>query len=161
MQRIYPTTLFTAPHFIRNYDEDGTEEKIKIRIDETGEYYELPKQCHFAINIIGIHRNAKFWVKPNEYYEHIDMMKPHLRFWIDDNMRFKPHKSLFVFSFGKRECVGKAVAIKNLFVILSALMMRYKFSVPDPSNFVIPTIDSNLLTPAPCKIRIEKRVNSM
>ena len=84
-------------------------------------------------------------------------MKPHLKFWIDDNNKFKPHKSLCIFSFGKRECVGKQVAIKNLYVILSALMLRYKFSVKEAENFKIPTNESNVFAPGPCKIIIERR----
>ena len=84
-------------------------------------------------------------------------MRPHLEFWIDENGKFKTHKSLFVFSFGKRECVGKQVAIKNLYVILSALMMRYKFSVNDPKSFEIPVDEANLLTPAPGTVQIARR----
>eukprot|EP01084_Bolivina_argentea_P189506 325880_1 len=149
--RIYPPATTTAVRFLP-YDA----EPIKIGMD-SNESYEINSNTVFVINTVGIGRNPAFWVKNKDKINNVNMKEIHFDFWIDENGLFKQNKSLTTFSMGRRECLGKQVALRNMYVVLAALMLRYKFSVEDYVHWEIPEIDDVLITPGNAKISVIKR----
>merc|ERR1712129_397278 len=87
----------------------------------------------------------------------IDMERVHFAFWMDSARKFRHNRSLSTFSFGPRECVGKSVAIKNLYVILASLILTFRFSVEN-TDFEIKIISKPLLMPDIEPVRITKRM---
>jgi len=49
--------------------------------------------------------------------------------WLDENNNFIMNEEISAFGLGKRNCVGKAFAIKALQLILSLLIFRYNFKL--------------------------------
>ncbi len=94
--------------------------------------YNIPKGATIVGATYSMHRNPRHFERPNEFYvEH----------FIDDkNGHFKVNKNFVIFGVGKRNCIGQSLAIKELFVILSHMLHRYKFSVPpqEKDNWKIP-----------------------
>eukprot|EP01084_Bolivina_argentea_P045376 83527_1 len=153
--RLYPTTITSAIHFYKDWNN---KQKKYIVINVDGNEYKIWDNCLFWINNYAISRNQKYWIHEynNKYEDKVfDMERINFEFWIDNNGKFRQNKSLSSFSFGPRECVGKTVAIKNLYVVLAALMLTYEFSVEN--DFDIKTQRNPMLTPKPLPIIIRKR----
>merc|ERR1712154_291833 len=128
-----------------------------------GAEYDIRKGDIFYINSVGISRSAKHWIQPfnakhfaTQRIADIDMDTVQFAFWIDGAGKFRHNRALSTFSFGPRECVGKSVAIKNLYVILAALILSYEFSVAD-TDFEFKPIQKPLLMPDIEPVRITKR----
>ena len=107
--------------------------------NDDGKRYNVPKGCMLAINVCSIGRDSKYWVKDEDgnKYDGIDMSKPHLEFWLDENGSFNKKKnsaSFFAFHFGKRNCPGKDLAIKEVIIVLAMILMKYKVFGPDGNN---------------------------
>ena len=95
--------------------------------------YNVPKGATIYGTTYSLHRDPNNFEKPNEFY--LD------HFINDENNHFKLNKNFVVFGVGKRNCIGQSLAIKELFVILSHILNRYKFSIPkdiERDNWQIP-----------------------
>merc|ERR1712173_322090 len=134
--RLYPVAETTAPHFLKDFG-DANVDRIAVEVD--GSEYFIKKGQIFYVNSVAISRKCEYWIhewnekyfQNNEDLSNIDMDKMHFHFWIDDLGKFRNNKALSTFSFGMRECVGKQVAIKNLYVIMAALIIKYEVTVKD------------------------------
>ena len=60
----------------------------------------------------------------------------HLEYWLDGDGKYtnKNIDKLMVFGKGKRDCVGRRVAIKALQSMFGLLIIRYKFNLNDDFN---------------------------
>ena len=129
--------------------------------------YDIPKGTMSLVNVVGIAQNPKYWIKDyeeNKYtkYADIDMMKIHFDFWLDDNGNFikkKNSSNFFSFHYGKRDCIGQSLAIKELMIVLSMIFMEYKvIGKNGTSNFEIGTHFGGVVNePTDTKIRFKKR----
>ena len=114
-------------------------DNFTINSTDDGKIYNVPKGTVLVINVCSIGRNPEYWIKDeNENdIEYLDMSKPNLDFWLDENGSFNKQKnnsSFFPFHFGKRNCPGKDLAIKELIIVLAMIFMKYKVIGPDGNN---------------------------
>ena len=130
--RIWPPLPLAGMREMRydNFTIDSTDD---------GKIYNVPKGTVLVINVCSIGRNPEYWIKDeNENdIEYLDMSKPNLDFWLDENGSFNKQKnnsSFFPFHFGKRNCPAKDLAIKELIIVLAMIFMKYKVIGPDGNN---------------------------
>eukprot|EP01083_Nonionella_stella_P060528 158037_1 len=156
--RIFPGSQIIG---FRQITKDGLTLQTKEKV------YGIPKGVCVCINACGIQRNPKYWISDydpisNEYHKNINMKEPHLDFWMDDEGHFSKKKnsaSFFSFHIGKRNCVGQALAIKEIMIVLAMIFMRYKVVPTDgKTDFEIETIFSGaVMEPVNHNIRFQLR----
>ena len=119
---------------------------VKIDAREFGEgVYNVPVGTMPLINVSAISSNPKYWIKDydSNKYGKINMDEIHFDFWLDDDGKFskqKNGKNFFTFHVGKRDCVGQALAMKELMIVLAMIFMKYKVeSVDGRTDFKIDT----------------------
>lgn len=58
--------------------------------------------------------------------------EPCLENWLDDEQRFVMNRNqFFAFGYGRRDCIGKNIATKELFIVVALLLLRYQFNFAD------------------------------
>lgn len=100
--------------------------------------------------IYSVHYNPDYFPEPHKF-------KPS-RFLESDGITPKRDEHLIPFGMGKRMCLGESLARMEIFLILSSLLQRYRFSVPE--NREPPTLKARrgaTLTPYPYECKIEHR----
>eukprot|EP01084_Bolivina_argentea_P093393 167969_1 len=115
--RIFPPAPIAG---VRQILDDG------LILDTTGfdhnKIYDIPKKTIIMTNVYGIAQNPKYWIKNydpvnNLKHKNINMEEIHFDFWMDENGYFSKKKnssSFFAFSYGKRDCVGQSLVMKEL-----------------------------------------------
>ena len=97
---------------------------------KVGDYNVLNGTVLPRINVAAIHQNPKYWIKDYDakIHEDVNMKDIHLEFWMEDGVFVKKLQSnnFFTFHSGKRDCVGQALAMKEIIVVLAMLFMKYK-----------------------------------
>lgn len=110
--RVYPIGLASLYRTLTNETHVTT---------SSGNEYVLPKGQAVHINIDGIHRYSK---SGKDSFDH--------RQWLDDDGKFQPRylmaSEMAVFSFGARECPGKAIALRELQFMISLVLTDYVIS---------------------------------
>ena len=100
--------------------------------------YNISKGCMPRINAAAIHRNPKYWIKDYDAEKHgnVNMKEIHLEFWMEDGVFLKKLQSdnFFTFHSGKRDCVGQALAMKELIIVLAMVFMKYTVEGPNGSR---------------------------
>jgi len=95
-------------------------EDIEVKINDK-ESYIVPKHTTIIGNFGCMARNKD---------DKFNILK-----WIDNetgNFNNNNDENLVTtFGFGKRDCVGKTLAIKELYLIIGMLIMKYKFQAPN------------------------------
>ena len=119
---------------LRKIKKDG----VTIKDGSVNETYNIPKGCITMINVTGIHVNPNYWTLPNgnTLSNNDDITSINLEFWLDNDGKFdkkRNGKNLFTFSFGKRDCVGQSLAMKQIYIVMAVLLLKYKF-IPPKSN---------------------------
>ena len=80
------------------------------------------------------------------------MDKIHFEFWMDDDGKFTKQKNghnVFTFHVGKRDCIGQALAMKELMIVLAMIFMKYEVrSVDGKCDFEIPCQFTAVVEPA-------------
>eukprot|EP01084_Bolivina_argentea_P305189 527218_1 len=156
--RIYPPAPMAG---FRQMNYDG------FTIDATkygGDIYNVPKKSYVGVNISTVGRDPKYWIKNYDKMgdKNVDMEKPHLEFWLDDKGMFnsKQNSALFLaFSLGRRDCVGQALAMKQLMVVLAVIFMKYKVTHPNgKTEFEIKSTLKSVMEPIINEIRFQHRV---
>ena len=96
--------------------------------------YNVAKGCMPRINAAAIHRNPKYWIKDYDAEKHgnVNMKEIHLEFWMQDGafVRKLQSDNFFTFHSGKRDCVGQALAMKELIIVLAMVFMKYTVECP-------------------------------
>ena len=85
--------------------------------------YVLPKGLSVGLLFYGMHRNPELYPDP-------DVFKPE-RFLPEQSTGRHPYAFL-PFSAGPRNCIGQKYALFELKVVLSWLLRKFQFSVPNP-----------------------------
>eukprot|EP01084_Bolivina_argentea_P277844 474493_1 len=112
-------------------------------ITVNGNKYKIPKHTMVLTNVDYIHIHNK----NNEHWKHVDGDKIHLdNFLSDDKTKFVMNESFVGFGVGRRDCVGRMVAMKEIQYILAYLLMNYKISLDKPIDDVIKYRKPNLST---------------
>lgn len=76
--------------------------------------------------------------------------------WLEPNAK-ELEKAFMPFSFGPRSCVGRNVAILELQMILSTLILRYDFQLSNPDQSELETREGFLRKPTECFIKMKRR----
>ncbi|XP_069999742.1 cytochrome P450 2U1-like [Penaeus vannamei] len=84
--------------------------------------YRIPKRSWVIGNIWGIHWDKKLWGDPENF-------RPE-RF-LDDEGQVVRSEHVVPFSVGRRNCLGESLARIEAFQFLTAMLQRYRFSVPE------------------------------
>ena len=108
----------------------------------------IPKGCIFDLNIIALNKNLKYWSNPNEINIHN---------WFDNNGKFKFNDNLTTFSYGKRGCLGKELAKKEIIIILALLLLKYKI-IPNHNETIKMKIQSMGLMTNNIPLKLDKRI---
>ncbi|KAJ1914566.1 hypothetical protein H4219_004727 [Mycoemilia scoparia] len=93
--------------------------------------YKIPSGADVYIFIHGIHRNPKYWDKPDKFIPE--------RFMGEGAADRK--RNVFTFSTGYRICPGRNLAWAEIFLTLSNLLRDYDFELPEESQFGPNVID--------------------
>eukprot|EP01084_Bolivina_argentea_P292013 501933_1 len=83
----------------------------------------------------------------------------HLEYWLDSDKRFKMNDNFVLFGVGKRDCVGRTIAMKILYSIFALFICKYKF-MPlnnDPNAVHIKQSFSMVMGAYSSGIQIQKR----
>ena len=106
----------------------------------------IPEGAFLNINILGLHHNRDFWMDSEKF----------------DPDRFSPDKepknqySFMPFARGARSCIGKQFAMDEMKVVLSMLLLRFRF-VADPNVIRPHWYDAVVAHPLPgVNVRLEK-----
>lgn len=116
--------------------------------------YVISKGSIVAININAINKDYRFW---NNAKSNDDMNEIHLNYWLDKDGKFIKNESFYTFAYGKRDCVGRNLAMRELMIILSHLFMRYKFKNGGDEIWDIKYKVEHLLHALPMNVDIELR----
>eukprot|EP01084_Bolivina_argentea_P138440 243718_1 len=116
--RVSSITQIGLPHRATN--------DIKVNGDD-GKQYCIPKGYIIFYNIEMMHKYSKTrenWTDSSD--------KICLENWINpETMKFEINKSFMTFGAGRRDCVGKGFAIKQIYIIMANLLLNYEFSLKD------------------------------
>ncbi|OWF51175.1 cytochrome P450 2H2-like [Mizuhopecten yessoensis] len=110
----------------------------------------IPKGTMLMPNIVSVHTNPQKFPDPGKFNPS--------RF-IDSDGKVSGTDHVISFFFGRRVCMGEALARSELFLFLTSMVQRFQFKPEDPDN--IPPVKGNLgITFKPCEYKCiaEKRV---
>eukprot|EP01084_Bolivina_argentea_P038464 71105_1 len=125
---------------------------LRVKVDDETEYI-LPDNSVVITNIIGMQMNENLWDKPNQFNIHR---------WLDGNGKFnrKLNPHIMSFSFGLRECPGKLLALKTLYLAIAILFSKYEFFRDDAEQVNIDLKMTFVLHVDPqigCKVKRRER----
>lgn len=97
------------------------------RVTETMELcgYTIPQDTLIIPNLYHLHNDPRYWINP-------ECFNPDR--WIDSNGELIKHDAFMPFSVGPRECLGKTLAIQELFIFLVSLLQKFTVTAKDPDN---------------------------
>ncbi|XP_072043823.1 cytochrome P450 2U1-like [Amphiura filiformis] len=84
--------------------------------------YDIPKGTLILPNIWGILHDGNLWKNPHDF-------EP-TRF-LDENGTVIRREELIPFSAGRRKCLGEQLALMELFLFITHLLHRFRFSLPE------------------------------
>lgn len=96
-------------------DPDNGDEKI------VENQYLFEKGTTVYCNLREISRYSEDWIRPNGVC---------LEHWLNEKNEFVKKDHFLVFSNGRRDCIGKMIALKQLFLLFGSLLWQYQFEFP-------------------------------
>lgn len=111
-----------------------------------GEFF--PAGTILSVPSYTIHHLESVWGDPWEF-------RPER--WLEGDTK-SIEKALNVFSFGPRSCVGRNVAMQELQIFISTLILRYDFKLTEQSKGELVVDEGFLRKPRRCQIAIKRRV---
>jgi len=119
-----PYTNKVIQEAMRLYPPAWITDRVALEDDTIGGHH-IPKGTPVFVYINGIHNNAKYWEKPEQFmperFEKAQMKEKH---------RF----AYFPFGGGPRLCIGKNFALMELQIALAQLMRKYHFKTINPQK---------------------------
>merc|ERR1712228_1059321 len=152
--RIYPPAMAAG---FREMKHDN------FKMDTGDKVYNVPKGTVLMMNIMMVHHTPKYWIKDfdpkNKKHTGMDMKQIHFDFWLDSDGNFKKNAvSLLTFGSGRRDCVGQALAMKELYIVLAMTFMKYEVFGPNgDEQFDIGTNLQVIMEPSPDAINLKQR----
>lgn len=111
--------------------------------------YTIPKHVGIILNIYNINHDSRYHEKP-------EIFNPS-RF-LDDRGFFKTIESFIPFGTGRRECLGKRFAMKEMVYFMVALLKEIPFQLPNCELISNEPIANVMLTPKPYSVKIDSKV---
>eukprot|EP00483_Globobulimina_turgida_P011743 UN11765 len=115
-----------TPLSVAHYNRHGS-----IKVDK----YIIPKGTVIIADLQSANLNDEYWTRETNG----DTKKLCLKAWLDNKNQFKVnmHKDkLMSFGAGPRNCAGKALAMRGLYLIMSKLILSYQFEIADGNTDV-------------------------
>ncbi|GAA6034087.1 hypothetical protein JCM8097_000688 [Rhodosporidiobolus ruineniae] len=109
----------------------------------------FPAGTILSVPSYSIHRLKEFWGADADEY------RPE-RWLENDEKRKEAEKALNIFSYGPRSCVGRNVAMMELFCFISSLNLRYDFVLAEP-NKPLEVVEGFLRKPTECFMGLKRR----
>lgn len=123
----------------------------RIMMDDTevlGEVF--PKGTVLSVPSYSIHWMTEYWGPDAADF------KPER--WLESEEKARQlEKQLNIFSYGPRSCVGRNVAMIELFCFMATLIYRYDFRLVDPDQKELEVVEGFLRKPTGCKIGFKLR----
>ncbi|XP_070543694.1 uncharacterized protein [Ptychodera flava] len=91
-------------------------------VDTTLNGYNIPKDTFVSFNLWSINNDAEVWPEPEKFSPE--------RFYDHERNSVRNANSILPFSAGRRVCMGEQLAKHQMFLFLTTLIQRFKFSVP-------------------------------
>lgn len=114
--------------------------------------HKIPNDTDIIVNVYNIHRDKKFWKRPDEF-------EP--KRFLDENHELLPDGSFsfMPFSFGQRNCIGKQFILSATFLFISRFFQVFKVSAPVGDALPEEINDGGSFNPdiKPFTMTIEKR----
>ena len=120
MLRIGSVVAIGAPHM--------TTENITMDIE--GKNVVIPKDTLLQSNTLYIQK----WTDWNDGNKPLkeENNDIHLEYWLDAKSgKFKMNENFVLFSVGKRDCVGRSLAMKSLYAMFAIFLLKYRFVAPN------------------------------
>ena len=121
---------------------------------DNGKEYKLPKDSPILYNVQYIHQKSKntSWIKNGT--------EICLDNWLfkdnNGNNEFKINDSFISFGIGRRDCVGKMLAVKELYVIIGHLLLNYKWEFTNPNQKIRYGAGITIMVDPPIPVKIQK-----
>ncbi|GAA5992291.1 hypothetical protein JCM11641_001164 [Rhodosporidiobolus odoratus] len=110
----------------------------------------FPAGTILSVPSYSIHRLKSIWGKDADEY------RPER--WLKSEEKYRElEKALNVFSYGPRSCVGRNVAMMELFCFMSSLILRYDFRLADPNMKELNVVEGFLRKPTGCLMAFKRR----
>ncbi|GAA5959277.1 hypothetical protein JCM3765_005130 [Sporobolomyces pararoseus] len=110
----------------------------------------FPKGTVLSVPSYSIHWMTEYWGPDAAEY------KPER--WLESEEKSRQlEKQLNIFSYGPRSCVGRNVAMIELFCFMATLIYRYDFKLVDPNQKELDVVEGFLRKPTGCKIGFKLR----
>jgi enediyne biosynthesis protein E7 len=90
--------------------------------------YTVPANAIVQVDIGVMHRNPKYWKRPNEFYP---------QRWMEEEETSRHPFAYAPFSAGLRNCIGKNFAIQEMVIALSIIVSHFRLEL-DPAQPMIP-----------------------
>nr|XP_015213240.1 PREDICTED: cytochrome P450 2K1-like [Lepisosteus oculatus]XP_015213243.1 PREDICTED: cytochrome P450 2K1-like [Lepisosteus oculatus]XP_015213246.1 PREDICTED: cytochrome P450 2K1-like [Lepisosteus oculatus] len=90
-------------------------------VDVTFRGYFIPKGTYIIPLLRSVHRDKKYWEKPDEFYP---------SHFLDSEGNFVKREAFMPFSAGRRVCAGETLAKMELFLFFTSLFQSFSFHAP-------------------------------
>ncbi|CAB3373588.1 Hypothetical predicted protein [Cloeon dipterum] len=110
--------------------------------------HHIPKDTMFIVNLYSVSMDKSHWLDPENF-------RPE-RF-LDENGVYERDPCSIPFGQGPRQCLGEPLSKDTMFIILTSLLHRFKFSVP--ATGPLPTLEPKqglVLSPKEYKLYVEE-----
>ena len=131
-------------------------EDIWITLDDnSGERYKIPKNASIKTNVDYVHFDCE-----HEDWKAVDGDRICLENFLNHKQSaFEMNPSFIGFGVGRRDCVGKSLAMKELYFMIGHLLMHYRLSLETPIDNILqhrsPTMGTMFMHPA-VAVKIQK-----
>ncbi|XP_006031459.2 cytochrome P450 2G1-like [Alligator sinensis] len=112
----------------------------KVACDTHFQGYFLPKDTPVCISLSTVLHDPKYFKDPESFDP---------GHFLDENGCFKQNDAFLPFSAGKRVCLGKSLALMELFLILTTILQRFTLTSPKPPQEINLTPKVNILVNVP------------
>ena len=96
-----------------------------IEID--GRKIVIPKKTILHTNTYYIHKYLNWNDIDKKKVSEKENNEIHLEYWLNEEGKFKMNDNFILFGVGKRDCVGRSMALKAMFAIFGLMIEKYKF----------------------------------
>ncbi|XP_057307331.1 steroid 17-alpha-hydroxylase/17,20 lyase-like [Hydractinia symbiolongicarpus] len=110
--------------------------------------YVIPRNTTLFINIYAIHHDGNLHHQP-------EVFNPE-RF-LDENREYKSINGFLPFSLGRRQCLGKELALKELVYFTVNVLRKFWLEAPDDGQLPIEYISKTTLKPDNYEVKLSKR----
>lgn len=132
--RLKPTAPITPPH-------KATEDTPILE-------YTIPKDTIVQVNIYAIHMDSRLHKEPHRFQPE--------RF-LDDEGHYQNIDGYLPFSLGRRECLGKAVALKTLAFFAAEILRNFSLDIPPGHRLSEEVVCASTICPKPYSILLKNR----